>query len=118
MSEHNKKSGTSSMALIVAAGIGALAAFVINNLCKEKTQHSRAMSNRPERKIPLKPPQDCAICLLSLESPIEQLPCGHMFHQKCILKWIKLKQIFCECPTCRKAINWEQVNSYLKRESQ
>lgn len=118
MSERNKKSGTSTMALLAAAGVGALAGIFINSLFKEETPHSSGTSNMPERVIPLKPSQDCAICLLSLESPIEQLPCGHMFHQKCILKWIKLKQIFCECPTCRKAINWEQVNSYLKRESQ
>ncbi|KAI2803170.1 hypothetical protein RDWZM_001302 [Blomia tropicalis] len=118
MSERNKKSGTSTMALLAAAGVGALAGIFINSLFKEETPHSSGTSNMPERVIPLKPSQDCAICLLSLASPIEQLPCGHIFHQQCILTWIKQTQDGSFCPSCRKAINWEQANSYLKRESQ
>ena len=39
---------------------------------------------------------DCCICL---EDKCEtRLPCGHSFHQSCILKWFSYKLV---CPVCR-----------------
>ena len=42
---------------------------------------------------------ECSICLEFINSP-HQLPCGHIFHEKCIKKWKKNK-----CPLCRTKIN-------------
>ena len=37
---------------------------------------------------------------LQKENDIWELPCGHIFHQDCIGKW--LKEYNYKCPICRK----------------
>lgn len=39
----------------------------------------------------------CAICMSPLFD-VNMLCCGHMFHKRCITKWIKYKST---CPICR-----------------
>lgn len=39
----------------------------------------------------------CAICMNPLFD-VEMLCCGHMFHKRCIARWIKYKST---CPICR-----------------
>ena len=41
---------------------------------------------------------ECCICLDKTSQPWKTLPCGHAFHQTCILNWIKYHQT---CPVCR-----------------
>lgn len=41
---------------------------------------------------------ECCICLDKTSQPWKTLPCGHAFHQSCILNWIKYHQT---CPVCR-----------------
>lgn len=43
---------------------------------------------------------ECSICLDELEvgEPAIRLPCGHLFHEGCILDWLKKSN---ECPVCR-----------------
>lgn len=48
----------------------------------------------------------CAICQETLsvgEDEAKQLPCNHLFHWNCILKWFYLKL---ECPLCRNQFQW------------
>jgi autocrine motility factor receptor len=40
---------------------------------------------------------NCAVCRESLESG-RRLPCGHVLHGACLLRWMEVR---CECPTCR-----------------
>ncbi|XP_059665026.1 uncharacterized protein LOC132311219 [Cornus florida] len=49
----------------------------------------------------------CAVCLEDLESQqmVMTTPCGHMFHEDCIVPWIKSHG---QCPVCRFAL-CEQV---------
>lgn len=44
---------------------------------------------------------ECSICLENFcaDSEIVQLPCGHLYHETCILEWLKAKFT---CPFCRK----------------
>lgn len=41
----------------------------------------------------------CSICLDHLSSETENriLPCGHVFHHKCIYKWIEKHKKCCSC---------------------
>lgn len=42
---------------------------------------------------------ECAICLNDLNSEARRkLPCGHIFHKKCVNTWLARKNI---CPLCR-----------------
>ena len=43
----------------------------------------------------------CSICLETSDTDTVKLPCKHMFHKKCINKWIKRKK---SCPCCRHII--------------
>ncbi len=46
---------------------------------------------------------DCVVCLNPLENQKSSiLHCGHIFHEKCIKKWIIRKN---ECPVCKNLIN-------------
>ena len=40
----------------------------------------------------------CAICLETDKDRNIQLNCGHIFHEKCIDEWTRIKPI---CPLCR-----------------
>ncbi|CAH0559960.1 unnamed protein product [Brassicogethes aeneus] len=41
--------------------------------------------------------EECAICLEDFET--RELSCGHVFHTKCISKWLQYNNT---CPFCRK----------------
>lgn len=44
-------------------------------------------------------PTECAICLKMIKSRFaKKIPCGHLFHIKCLKKWEKIKM---SCPMCR-----------------
>jgi len=47
----------------------------------------------------------CPICLESFKEGLYKriLSCSHIFHKKCIDKWIK-NSLECSCPICRKTI--------------
>ncbi|RVW15461.1 E3 ubiquitin-protein ligase SIRP1 [Vitis vinifera] len=44
--------------------------------------------------------QDCSICLESLPIGLQvvRMPCSHVFHGDCIVKWLERS---CHCPVCR-----------------
>ena len=48
---------------------------------------------------------DCVICMLplSLDALQERMltPCGHAFHNECLLRWMDIRH---ECPVCRRAL--------------
>lgn len=55
---------------------------------------------------------DCTICMNvltgdpqetgSLNNPrVMHAPCGHRFHEECLMRWMTVKM---ECPTCRAAL--------------
>jgi hypothetical protein len=44
---------------------------------------------------------ECAICLDDMTKNLSALPCAHIFHTKCIKKWIKNQTI---CPICSTPI--------------
>ena len=44
---------------------------------------------------------ECCICLDKTHQPWKTLPCGHLFHQSCILTWINYHQT---CPVCRSVL--------------
>ncbi|KAK9767639.1 hypothetical protein K7432_002405 [Basidiobolus ranarum] len=52
----------------------------------------------------------CTICLEKLTDPehhnyvVRAMPCGHMFHQKCIFSWLDLVNA---CPLCRSELKQE-----------
>ena len=48
----------------------------------------------------------CCICFEEFEEAVSvrETPCKHLFHETCILKWIKLKIEQPECPYCRTSL--------------
>ena len=46
--------------------------------------------------------KDCSICLNNeTAEKIMVAPCGHSFHEECMVKWLEIKLI---CPMCRKSL--------------
>jgi len=58
---------------------------------------------------------DCVVCLdLYKEGEYKRnVPCGHIFHKRCIDKWFKIKRAL-ECPLCKKVFNHIQKNKFEK----
>ncbi len=44
--------------------------------------------------------EQCSICLNNLEGACKTLPCGHVFHRRCILQWKRTGHH--TCPYCRE----------------
>lgn len=44
---------------------------------------------------------DCSVCLAGFggEAVVDQLPCGHVFHQACLETWLRYERA--TCPLCR-----------------
>ena len=52
--------------------------------------------------------KECSICLERLQfgTLVKRLPCGHMFHESCIVAWL---QINFTCPFCRQTAVDDQL---------
>lgn len=52
--------------------------------------------------------EKCAICIVKFKGVdiIKEFPCKHIFHKKCILKWLKQSN---KCPLCKHDIT-EEIN--------
>ena len=48
----------------------------------------------------------CSICLEEFEetTSVRQTQCNHLFHDQCLIRWIKLKIEQPECPYCKQLI--------------
>lgn len=59
---------------------------------------------------------DCPICLESCCSDIKvaHLPCGHFYHDTCILEWWKIKFT---CPFCRYCLYPKRIKEWLEENS-
>ena len=53
---------------------------------------------------------NCIICLSDCEINDEaiNLPCSHLFHEDCIIKWFSYNN---KCPLCKKAYNYTNDNN-------
>jgi hypothetical protein len=53
--------------------------------------------------------KQCPICLdnYKIKDKISYLPCFHLYHYKCIKKWLKTSKI---CPLCKKEVNFNDDN--------
>ena len=49
--------------------------------------------------VAMDPPQDCCICLESMEVGSQIQKCKHVFHAECLQEWFKYKRV---CPLCRE----------------
>ena len=47
----------------------------------------------------------CSICLTDITLDKKELSCNHMYHKKCIDKWLERKST---CPVCRKEVGSEE----------
>ncbi|KAG6497002.1 hypothetical protein ZIOFF_044886 [Zingiber officinale] len=49
----------------------------------------------------------CSICLedLGMTTPVLAMPCSHLFHPRCLKKWLERS---CSCPLCRFSLRQEQ----------
>ncbi|KAI5806150.1 hypothetical protein EDC01DRAFT_638850 [Geopyxis carbonaria] len=56
---------------------------------------------------------DCPVCFEEMsETDIYKLPCGHMFHLRCLEGWKKKRNT---CPMCRTAMPSLQTTGRLAR---
>lgn len=72
--------------------------------CGAQTQSGNMCKRRVlgEGKCPLhrENTEQCSICLNNLEGACKTLPCGHVYHRRCILQWKRTGHH--TCPYCRE----------------
>lgn len=58
----------------------------------------------------------CAVCKdkFSMEEKVRKLPCGHYYHDDCILPWLNIRNT---CPVCRHELPTDDPD-YERRQSQ
>lgn len=88
------------------------------------TERSRAFSSKVSVTVPeslsvvrLEKPEDCLICLESLDKVSRSLRCGHWFHNECIAGMCSF-----QCPMCRQEMTpiskkvREQIQENIKKK--
>ena len=80
---------------------------LILDLNEFQYKHIKKYSKIKEKK--------CSICLVKYKKSdlIKELPCNHIFHKNCILKWIEKSNV---CPICKYDIT-EDVNKIKLKNS-
>lgn len=86
--------------------------FIYTEPCNKKVNNRRNLRNLDIKNYRLCKQQDieCCICCENVKTNeyIRELNCGHVFHKKCIDKWLlssmKEKETV-SCPICRTVIN-------------
>jgi len=75
----------------------------ISNLKKKKFE------NAQESKA-------CTVCQddYNEQDELVEMPCGHEFHDNCVVNWLKLHNT---CPVCRKAVESENVHQETNKET-
>lgn len=51
--------------------------------------------------------EQCSICLGALNGPCKTLPCGHVYHRRCISQWSRTGHH--TCPYCREPFGEERT---------
>ena len=55
------------------------------------------------------PKEDCSICLEAVTSRTEtKTACGHVYHKKCLSKWLETKYT---CPCCRTELKEKRISA-------
>ena len=54
--------------------------------------------------------KECPVCQeeLKTEGKMRRMPCGHMYHEECLTRWLQLHN---SCPVCRAAISGQPARS-------
>jgi len=81
----------------------------------QRSAQRQSYEARPEgskARAPPQPANECTICRDDISVPLEILPCGHLFHKKCIKQWLSLRMI---CPVCRARIADDLALEYSRR---
>lgn len=57
----------------------------------------------------------CSVCLTEIQEKVETIliPCGHMFHEPCITKWLEMHNT---CPVCRYELPTEDPDYERQRQ--
>jgi E3 ubiquitin-protein ligase BIG BROTHER-like protein len=78
-----------------------LDAKALASLQRSTFQSPSAESRRESWNAPM-----CLVCRLEFESGDEQvlLPCGHAYHEECIMPWFEPPQSNKTCPTCKQEV--------------
>lgn len=68
--------------------------------CKKKVSgHNHSYCNIHKQKYKFEKPDECPVCMESLNDVKSPISCSHWIHRKCILNWGKPN-----CPVCRTEI--------------
>ena len=108
--------------MLLAAGLSAAAGAALAYFTiEDSTGHHAYPHNNPNNSnssVPLQPPSDCYICYDGLGlRPLEQLPCGHLFHHDCLWRWLS-DMSNPNCPVCRHNLTTKQYRIYEQRRKQ
>ena len=90
-----------------------------NNLNKIRIKFKRCIYRKPNLVFVNNEAfnNECSICLT--HGNMKTLKCGHSYHKKCLIKWVKSchqqNTIAC-CPTCRQPIEFKKAIELPKEE--
>jgi E3 ubiquitin-protein ligase RNF115/126 len=75
-----------------------------------------AISNLKKKKFTnVQESKACTVCQddYNEQDELVEMPCGHEFHDACVINWLKLHNT---CPVCRKAVEVEDVHEEANKE--
>jgi len=72
----------------------------------DASENSKQKLAKKEQHTKVEKPRfpTCSICTCYAKKQVCELECGHVFHTKCIMEWVKIKGNNATCPNCRKNI--------------
>jgi len=79
--------------------------------CKNRLYKDYKYCSLHYKQFSLEKPDECPVCMESLENVNIPLKCGHWIHHECILQWKEDT-----CPMCRTEIKFTKADRLKKRK--
>ncbi|KAJ1799474.1 hypothetical protein LPJ59_001807 [Coemansia sp. RSA 2399] len=98
--------------------------FLSPNMCNDLAEDVGSTANTNDSDSRYAPteagPPSCVICLEAyiVDDNVRVLPCGHVFHDQCIIPWLlRPKPSFHECPMCKAPCFADEAAKKAKEET-
>jgi TRAP-type mannitol/chloroaromatic compound transport system permease large subunit len=78
-----------------------LLSYIVSSTCVARALITALKVPAALPSSPPSPPCECSICLEAMTTDVKALPCAHLYHTRCIDRWLEEQRV---CPLCMSPV--------------